>query len=145
MDTRRFERLVLQAIEELPPAFQERMDNLDIVVEDWASPNQLIGSGIEEKESLLGLYEGIPLPDRYDYNLVLPDKITLFKKAIESICETDDEIVTEVRTTVVHEIAHHFGIDRHTHRRARVTHRVPHAPALWRFTRFRYGHAATPC
>ena len=87
------------------------MDNLDIVVEDWASPAQLIGSGIEEKEFLLGLYEGIPLPDRYDYNLALPDKITLFKRAIESICDTDEEIVSEVRSTVIHEVAHHFGID----------------------------------
>ena len=69
MDTIRFETLVRQAIQELPSAFLERMDNLDIVVEDWASPAQLIGSGIEERESLLGLYEGIPLPDRYDYNL----------------------------------------------------------------------------
>ena len=111
MEQKRFERLVIQAVQELPPAFLERMDNLDIVVEDWASPAQLIGSGIEDKEFLLGLYEGIPLPDRYDYNLVLPDKITLFKKAIESICDTDEEIVSEVRTTVVHEIAHHFGID----------------------------------
>ena len=111
MELRRFERLVRQAIEELPPAFLDRMDNLDIVVEDWASPAQLIGSGIEEKESLLGLYEGIPLPDRYDYNLALPDKITLFKRAIENICETDEEVVAEVRTTVIHEIAHHFGID----------------------------------
>ena len=111
MELRRFERLVRQAIEELPPAFLDRMDNLDIVVEDWASPAQLIGSGIEEKESLLGLYEGIPLPDRYDYNLALPDKITLFKRAIENICETDEEVVSEVRTTVIHEIAHHFGID----------------------------------
>ena len=111
MEQQRFERLVIQAVRELPPVFLERMDNLDIVVEDWASPTQLIGSGIEDKEFLLGLYEGIPLPDRYDYNLVLPDKITLFKKAIESICDTDEEIVSEVRTTVIHEIAHHFGID----------------------------------
>ena len=111
MDTRRFENLVRQAIQELPPAFLDRMDNLDIVVEDWASPTQLIGSGIEEKESLLGLYEGIPLPDREYYNFALPDKITLFKRAIENICETDEEVVSEVRTTVIHEIAHHFGID----------------------------------
>ena len=111
MELQRFENLVRQAIEELPSTFLQRMDNLDVIVEDWASPSQLIGSGIEEKESLLGLYEGIPLPDRYDYNLALPDKITLFKKAIESICETDEQVVTEVRDTVIHEIAHHFGID----------------------------------
>lgn len=117
MDTRRFESLVRQAVEELPPALQDilkRMDNnFDIVVEDWASPAQLIGSGLEEKESLLGLYEGTPLTAREYYNFALPDKITIFKKAIESICDTDEEIVSEVRATVVHEIAHHFGFDDH--------------------------------
>ena len=100
-----------RAIEELPAAFLERMDNVDVVVEDWATRDQLIGSGLDESELLLGLYEGIPLPDRYDYNLVLPDKITLFQRAIESVCASDEEVVSEVRVTVVHEVAHHFGID----------------------------------
>ena len=98
-------------MDELPPAFLSRMENVDVVVEDWASPTQLLGSGLEEAETLLGLYEGIPMPDRYDYNLVLPDKITLFQKAIESICRTESDVVAEVRATVVHEVAHHFGID----------------------------------
>ena len=111
MDTRRFEHLVRRAMGELPPAFLERMENVDVVVEPWASREQLIGSGLDERETLLGLYEGIPLPDRYDYNLVLPDKITLFQRAIESICKTDDEVVAEVKATVIHEVAHHFGID----------------------------------
>ena len=97
-------------MDELPAAFLQRMENVDVVVEDWASREQLIGSGLGEGETLLGLYEGIPMPDRYDYNLVLPDKITLFQRAIESICATDEEVVAEVRATVVHEIAHHFGI-----------------------------------
>ena len=86
------------------------MDNVDVVVEDWPARGQLIGSGLDESELLLGLYEGIPLPDRYDYNLVLPDKITLFQRAIESVCATEDDVVAEVRATVVHEVAHHFGI-----------------------------------
>ena len=111
METRRFEQLVRRAIDELPPVFLERMENVDVVVEYWASREQLIGSGLDEREMLLGLYEGIPLPDRYDYNLVLPDKITLFQRAIESICSTDDEVVAEVRATIIHEVAHHFGID----------------------------------
>ena len=111
MDTRRFEQLVRRAIDDLPQAFHERLENVDVVVEDWASRGQLLGSGLSEDDFLLGLYEGIPLPDRYDYNLVLPDKITLFQRAIESICSSDDEVVSEVRATVVHEIAHHFGID----------------------------------
>jgi len=100
-------------MDELPSQFLERLDNVDVVVEDWATREQLIGSGLDERDFLLGLYEGIPLPDRYDYNLVLPDKITLFQSAIESICDTDERIVEEVRATVVHEVAHHFGIDDH--------------------------------
>ena len=111
METRRFEELVRRAIGELPPVFLERMENVDVVVEYWASREHLVGSGLDEQETLLGLYEGIPLPDRYDYNLVLPDKITLFQRAIESICSTDEEVVTEVRATIIHEVAHHFGID----------------------------------
>ena len=72
---------------------------------------QFVGSGLDERESLLGLYEGIPLPDRYGYNLVLPDKITLFQRSIEAICSSDQEILTEIRDTVMHEVAHHFGIN----------------------------------
>ena len=81
-----------------------------MVVEEWATPGQLVGSGLVEGDSLLGLYEGIPLTERYGYDLVLPDKITLFKDAIESICSSDEEVVAEVRKTVIHEVAHHFGI-----------------------------------
>ena len=106
-----FERLVREALREIPEEIGTRLDNVDLVVEDWPSQTQLVGSGIEEGQYLLGLYEGIPLTDRYGYNMVLPDKITLFQRAIESICSSDEEIVKEIRDTVVHEVAHHFGID----------------------------------
>ena len=86
------------------------MDNVDVVLEDLPTRDQLVGSGLEEGECLLGLYEGIPLPDRYGYDMVLPDKITLFQRSIESICSTDQEVLTEIQDTVVHEVAHHFGI-----------------------------------
>ena len=105
-----FERLVRQALEELPDEIRLRMDNVDVVVESVATRNQLVGSGLDESEFLLGLYEGIPLPDRYGYDLVLPDKITLFQRSIESICSSDQEVLAEIRETVVHEVAHHFGI-----------------------------------
>ena len=106
-----FERLVHRALEELPEEFRSRFDNVDVVIEDWPTREQLVGSGLEESDSLLGLYEGIPLTERYGYDLVLPDKITLFKGAIEAMCSSQDEVVQEVRKTVVHEVAHHFGID----------------------------------
>lgn len=111
MDTSQFERLVRQVLNELPTEFRSRMENVDVVVEERPARDQLIGSGLGEDECLLGLYEGIPLPDRYDYNLVLPDKITLFQVPIESICETEQDIVREIQDTVVHEVAHHFGIN----------------------------------
>lgn len=80
-------------------------------MEDWPTKDQLIGSGLDEDELLLGLYEGIPLTERYGYDMVLPDKITLFQKAIESICSTDEEVLREIRDTITHEVAHHFGYD----------------------------------
>ena len=106
-----FENLVRQAIEQIPPELRSRVENVDVVIEGWAASEKLFGSGIEEPETLLGLYEGIPLTERYGYDMVLPDKITLFQKAIESICSSDEEVVAEVRDTVIHEVAHHFGID----------------------------------
>ena len=111
MERPSFERLIRQALEELPNEIRLRMDNVDVVLEDLPTPDQLVGSGLDDDECLLGLYEGIPLPDRYGYDMVLPDKITLFQKAIESICSSDEEVVAEVRDTVIHEVAHHFGID----------------------------------
>mgnify|MGYP000226961487 CR=1 FL=1 len=105
-----FEKLVHQAIEQIPSELRSRVENVDIVIEGWAAPEKLFGSGIEEPETLLGLYEGIPLTERYGYDMVLPDKITLFQRSIESICSTDQEVLTEIQDTVAHEVAHHFGI-----------------------------------
>ena len=111
MEKPKFERLVREALEDLPDEIRLRLDNVDVVVDDLPTIDQLVGSGLDERESLLGLYEGIPLPDRYGYNLVLPDKITLFQRSIEAICLSDQEILTEIRDTVMHEVAHHFGIN----------------------------------
>ncbi|MCH8827022.1 MAG: metallopeptidase family protein [Chloroflexi bacterium] len=110
METSEFEVLVHQALDQIPPEIRMHLDNVDLVVEEWPSNEQLVGSGIEKEQLLLGLYEGLPLTERSDYGMVLPDKITLFQKSIEEICDTREEIVEEVRETVVHEVAHHFGI-----------------------------------
>ena len=99
----------MQALERIPEDLRLRLDNVDIVVDDAPSREQLVGSGIEEGNILLG--EGLPLTDRYNYDMVLPDKITLFQQPIESICDTDEDVIREVQDTVVHEVAHHFGID----------------------------------
>lgn len=107
----RFESLVRRAISELPDNFRARLDNVDIIVDDIASIDQLIGTGIESEMDLLGLYEGIPLTARYGYDMIIPDKITIFQKAVESACASQEQITEEIKVTVLHEIAHHFGID----------------------------------
>ncbi len=111
MESARFERLVKQALGRIPPELSAYLDNVDLVVEDRPSNEQLAGHVIEEGDYLLGLYEGVPLTERADYGMVLPDKITLFQGSIEAICSSDEEIIEEVRNTVAHEVAHHFGID----------------------------------
>jgi len=108
MDRDRFSKLVSRALDNLPDEFLEIMDNVEVIVEDYPSKSQCQGS---KKTELLGLYEGVPLTERdTHYGLVLPDRITIFQKPIESICRTDAEIVDQVEKTVRHEIAHHFGM-----------------------------------
>lgn len=109
MQRQYFEELVFEALSELPAEFQDRLENIDVVVQDYPSRGQLanVGRGM----TLLGLYEGVPHTRRTrSYGMVLPDKITIFQKTIEANCHTRREIITEVRNVVYHEIAHHFGI-----------------------------------
>ena len=111
MDRQRFEQLVAKAVDSLPEEFHTRLENVDVVVEDRPTPQQLEELGEERGETLLGLYEGVPLTKRSRYyGMVVPDKITIFQKPIESQCRNDARIIAEVRRVVLHEIAHHFGI-----------------------------------
>lgn len=111
METEKFERLVAKAIESLPEEFRERMDNIDVVVADKPTLHQLSKLERQHGETLLGLYEGVPLTDRTrGYGFVLPDMITIFQRPIEAMCKNDSDIVAEIRKVVLHEIAHHFGI-----------------------------------
>ena len=111
MDSERFERLVAKAIESLPEEFRERLDNIDIVVADEPTLKQLSRAERKRGETLLGLYEGVPLPERSQgYGFVVPDMITVFQRPIEAMCQNDTEIIAEVQRVVLHEIAHHFGI-----------------------------------
>ena len=106
-----FENLVISVVENLPAEFQELLDNVDIVVEDWPSRAQLKNVGMRNREDLLGLYEGTPRTDRgQNYNLVLPDKISIFRKPLEIQCRSRAELRREIASTVKHEIAHFFGI-----------------------------------
>ena len=105
-----FERLVLKALEDLPPSIQERLDNVDVVVWEWPSQEDLGQAGLKDRYELFGLYQGVPLIDRTHYDMALPDKITIFQRPIEAACDTKADVVKEVRITVVHEVAHYFGI-----------------------------------
>jgi predicted Zn-dependent protease with MMP-like domain len=112
MDSQQFEQLVIRAIESLPDEFRDRLDNIDIAIADRPTPEQLKPLEKKRGETLLGLYEGVPLTHRHSgYGMVTPDRITIFQKAIEAVCRNDGQIITEVRRVVLHEIAHHFGID----------------------------------
>jgi predicted Zn-dependent protease with MMP-like domain len=105
-----FEQLVADALDSLPPDIAQYLNNVEVVVAGWPSTQQLRASRISGG-TLLGLYEGIPLTKRgTHYNLVLPDKITLFQNPILAVCNTPAEALQAVRRTVIHEIAHHFGI-----------------------------------
>jgi predicted Zn-dependent protease with MMP-like domain len=106
-----FEELVLDAIGELPQELLAQLDNVAVVVQRWPSRQQMDSSELDQRDELLGLYEGIPLTDRANYNLVLPDKITIFQGPVEAMCHTREEMAREIKVTVAHEIAHHFGID----------------------------------
>ena len=111
MDRESFERQVAQAVDDLPEEFLERLENIDIVVEDQPAPHQLLHLGLERGETLLGLYEGVPRTERgWHYGLVPPDKITIFQRSIEAKCRYGGNISAEIRRVVKHEIAHHFGI-----------------------------------
>lgn len=111
MNQKDFKKIVLEALENLPDFFKQKMENISIVVKDKPAPEELKHLKSTRKEILLGLYSGIPLADRgQSYGMVLPDKITLFKKNIESICSTEEQLKKRIIHTVQHEIAHHFGI-----------------------------------
>jgi predicted Zn-dependent protease with MMP-like domain len=107
-----FERLVAEALDQLPPFFQEKMDNVEVLVQPWPSRSDLLSVGLNSRHHLLGLYQGVPLTARTQgYNLVPPDTITLFQRPIERVAGDDPEAIREqVRHTVIHELAHHFGI-----------------------------------
>ena len=96
-----FEELVADALDLIPEELGKLMDNVAVVVDHRSPPGDL-----------LGLYEGVPLTERESYGgMVMPDRITLYRRSILDMCESEEEVVEEVRRTVVHEVAHHFGID----------------------------------
>ena len=114
MTRERFEAIAEEEFANLPEPFRQRMENVRIVIEDVDSPARRRQAGLGRSSMLLGLYEGVPLPRRgIDYGVVpvMPDTITLFQKNIESIARSESDVRRQIRETLIHEIAHHFGMD----------------------------------
>ena len=102
MSRDRFEELVGDALDGIPDEIAMLITNVVVLVEDDAPP---------EDPTLLGLYDGVALPDRIANHTGLPDRIFIYRKPLLDMCEDLDDLTEEVRITVVHEVAHHFGID----------------------------------
>lgn len=107
LSRRQFEALVAEALDAIPDHLAEMMDNVVVVVEDWPTDEQR-----GEHDTLFGYYEGTDLTRRSPlaYSGVLPDRITIFRGPLCDACETEDDLVDQIYVTVVHEVAHHFGI-----------------------------------
>ena len=118
----RFERIVIRALDGLPPEVVAMLDNVEVIVEDEPTAEQLaLGQGYPDphesagddgEETLFGLYEGVPLTRRgSDYHLVPPDRITIFRGPLERAYRSPQAIAREVRVTVMHELGHHLGFE----------------------------------
>ncbi len=107
-----FKRLVIEALDQLPGEFQQRLENVAFVIENRPAASLLRSLGMEQDELLFGFYEGSPITDPFRQSeFQLPDKITLYQHTFELACITQEEMVEEVRKTVLHEIGHHFGLE----------------------------------
>ncbi len=112
MERKAFEKLVIKAMQGLPEEFKTRLENVDVIIEDEPDMELARSMKLGSKGRLLGLYQGVPLQARtHYYGMVLPDKITLFQKNIERVCNFQGlNPYEEIKHVLQHEIAHHFGI-----------------------------------
>ncbi len=110
----RFEALVSKALDRLPAEFVEHLENVSVVIEETPDPDLLASMGLDPddpEDALFGLYEGVPLTERQHDDVLLPDQITIFWRPLLEWAESEDEVIEEVRVTVLHEIGHFFGLD----------------------------------
>ncbi len=106
-----FDAIISRAMDQLPQQYIQNLDNVAVTYAEAPTPEQLRKQGVREGQLLLGLYEGIPLTKRgAGYNLVLPDKITLFKQPLLLVSRNEVEFFDHVKRTLWHEIAHHYGL-----------------------------------
>jgi predicted Zn-dependent protease with MMP-like domain len=109
---RRFSELVNQALQELPDEFAEFLEEVPIEIHDFPAPEQLKAANVKQNGLLLGLYRGRPRTKRSVLDsAVMPDVIYIFQKPIEQVCHSEESLIRQVRTTVLHEIGHHFGMN----------------------------------
>lgn len=112
MERHHFEKLVSDAVNALPDQFLANLDNVEIVVEEYPPREILAVEGLDDELDLLGYYEGVPLTERFEAGQpLLPDRITLFQRPLEAISSNRAELIEEIQRTVVHEVAHYFGIE----------------------------------
>lgn len=109
MTNEQFDDYVDEAFANLPESTRENMYNVAIVVEDCPTDEQIGKLGLNMGDSLFGLFEGFAQSKRLNFGVVLPDKITIFRKAILRYCSTEEEVRAKIENTLKHEIAHHFG------------------------------------
>jgi predicted Zn-dependent protease with MMP-like domain len=112
MTREQFRRLVEEAIDTIPPKFAREIRNVAIVIEETPGPDLLDEMEMEPGDTILGLYQGVPLPERQStHGNTLPDMITLYQRTIEEECDGDeDEIVVAIGETLIHELGHYFGL-----------------------------------
>ncbi len=107
-----FNKHVAKALEDLPEEFQEKMENVEVLVEDFADPETLHSVGLESPWDLLGLYVGVPIDQRSVFSLgYLPDRIYLYRRPIMRAAGSHQHVVSTIREVVIHEVGHHFGFD----------------------------------
>src|SRR5688572_33504527 len=106
-----FTRLVEEALQDIPPRFRAAMSNVAVVVEDEPPPHILQELEVEPGDSLFGLYQGTPLPERsWSHGNALPDRISIYQRPIEEACEDHEDIIVCIAETVIHEFGHYFGL-----------------------------------
>jgi predicted Zn-dependent protease with MMP-like domain len=108
----KFESYIKRAILELPEEFREKLDNIAISVESYPTREDLRSVGLKDKRMLLGLFRGVPFGQVSSFysGPIMPSEIVLFKRNIEAIADTEDELVNQIRLTLLHEIGHYFGM-----------------------------------
>jgi predicted Zn-dependent protease with MMP-like domain len=114
INDREFEKLVSEAIDAIPPLYQQHLQNVAFLIENEPTQEQRMQLKLYPNETLFGLYEGVPLPGRGGMTKLLPDKITIFKNPALALAQTREELNKHLRHTIWHEVAHYYGLD---HRR----------------------------